>query len=503
MRQRSVIRDTFQMTVIQFLLECVSLLFQGWMTHRVGAEIVGTLALVGSFFNLAAMAAGGNAMLCASRFVSEELGKPSGNPTQMFHHAFTFCMLLSFPISFAVFVFADPLSSHFLGRVTLASAVRFMALLLPIGSVSACLKGYFNAVCRVTVTAVCDVAEFLLRSGSLWLLLALHPKAETEQVCFYLVMSMAAGTVLSCISLAYLYMRKRTHDANSSRTSFRKYIALALPVAFGGCLTTGLSTANDALIPMTLQQFGDTSSHAMEQFGTFEGVVIPVLFFPSTILCALSGILVPEAARASAAGNQIRLQHLTERVIQLTIIFSILIVAIFLRFGGTIGTWMDGGTLSGHMIRLLAPVVPFIYLEIVLEALIKGMGKQNFSSWNYLAEYVIRICVVLICIPLFGFYGIVASYYISNVFGNCNRFRMAIKTAHLKLRWGKLIGEPVFAAVFAFAFAALPASCFPAIRGSVVGEVVFLVVAVALYGVVLRLLAGRNLRHEVSSLGTR
>ncbi len=130
---------------------------------------------------------------------------------------------------------------------------------------------------------------------------------------------------------------------------------------------------------MTLQHFGDTSSHAMEQFGTFEGVVIPVLFFPSTILCALSGILVPEAARASAAGNQIRLQHLTERVIQLTIIFSILIVAIFLRFGGTIGTWMDGGTLSGHMIRLLAPVVPFIYLENVLEALIKGMGKQNFS----------------------------------------------------------------------------------------------------------------------------
>ena len=30
--------------------------------------------------------------------------------------------------------------------------------------------------------------------------------------------------------------------------------------------------------------------------------------------------------------------------------------------------------------------MPFIYLEIVLEALIKGMGKQNFSSLNYLAD---------------------------------------------------------------------------------------------------------------------
>lgn len=75
MRRRSVIRDTIQMTVIQFFLECLALLFNAWMTRRVGAATVGTLALAGSFFNLAAMVAGGNAMLCASRFVSEELGK--------------------------------------------------------------------------------------------------------------------------------------------------------------------------------------------------------------------------------------------------------------------------------------------------------------------------------------------------------------------------------------------------------------------------------------------
>lgn len=189
----------------------------------------------------------------------------------------------------------------------------------------------------------------------------------------------------------------------------------------------GAQYGNDTLIPMTLRQFGDSTSRALQQFGTFEGIVIPVLFFPSTILCALSGILIPEVARANAAGNRERVCRLTERVIELTLIFAVLISAVLLKYGGVIGRCMDGGELSGRMIRILAPVVPFIYLEIVLEALIKGMGKQNFSSLNYLAEYVIRICVVLICIPLFGFYGIVASYYTSNVFGNCNRLRMAVK----------------------------------------------------------------------------
>ena len=489
MRRRSVMRDTIQMTVIQLLLECFSLLFQSWLTRRVGAATVGTIALTGSFFVLAATAAGGNAMLCASRFVSEELGKPKGNARKILRCALTFCMMCCIPVMIAVIVFAEPLSKQFLQNQSLADAVRLMSLLLPLGSINACLKGYFNAVCHVTVTAVCDVAEFLLRVGLMVLFLVGSGAKAPEQVCLYLIGSMAVGTCMSTVALTILYFRHREgeKDARCSMT-IGKYIRFALPVAFGGCLTAFLSTANDALIPMTLRQFGDSTSRALQQFGTFEGIVIPVLFFPSTILCALSGILIPEVARANAAGNRERVSRLTERVIALTLIFAILIAAILLKFGSVIGYWMDGGTLSGRMIRILAPVVPFIYLEIVLEALIKGMGKQNFSSLNYLAEYVIRICVVLICIPLFGFYGIVASYYTSNVFGNCNRLRMAVKTANLRFRFGKLIGKPLFAVSFAFLFASIPQFFCPVLQGTVLGMIVFLMIAVGLYWLVFYLL---------------
>lgn len=488
MRRRSVVRDTIQMTLIQLVLECLALLFQSWLTRRVGAASVGTLALAGAFFNLAAMAAGGNAMLCASRFVSEELGKPQGNAQKILRCAVGFSMLLSIPVTAAITLFAEPLSRQFLQTDSLAGAVRLMAWILPLGSLSACLKGYFNAMCRVAVTAACDVMEFLLRAGLLVGLLTLTNARTPEQVCLFSIGSMAAGTCCSTILLAILYFRQKTSTETRASLSFWRYSRLAIPVALGGCLTAALSTANDTLIPFTLRQFGNSTHRALEQFGTFEGVVIPVLFFPSTILCALSGILIPEVARASAAGNQPRVQALTERVIEWTLIFAVLIATILLRFGNIIGQWMDGGTLSGHMIRILAPVVPFIYLEIVLEALIKGMGQQNFSSLNYLAEYVIRICVVLICIPLFGFYGIVASYYTSNVFGNCNRLRMAVKTANLRFRFGKLIGKPLFAAVFSFVVAAIPQAIFPALRESMLGMVLYLVLAVGLYGLVFWLL---------------
>ena len=490
MRKRSVIRDTIKMTAVQFVLECLAQWFQSWMTRRVGAETVGILALAGSFFQLAAMAAGGNAMLCASRFVSEELGRTGGCPARVLRHGLCFCLMLAVPVSTAVYWFAPELSRQFLRDAALADAVRMMALLLPLWGYCACLRGYFNAVCRVAVPALCDVLEFLLRVGILAFLLR-HGAASSVQVCRDLIYSMAAGTFCTAIFLTVLYVRRRESGGTCS-LSFWRYGRLAFPVALGGCLTAALSTANDTLIPITLRQSGSSASRALEQFGTFEGVVIPVLFFPSTMLCALSGILIPEIARANAAGNQRRVCQLTERVIQLTLIFAILIAAILLKFGGRVGYWMDGGTLSGKMIRILAPVVPFIYLEIVLEALLKGMGKQNFSSLNYLAEYVIRICVVLIFIPLFGFYGIVASYYTSNVFGNCNRLRMAAKTANMPFHPGKLLGKPLFAVVFSFAVAALPELFCPALRECAVGMVLFLGIALPLYVLVFWLLRERH-----------
>jgi len=200
----------------------------------------------------------------------------------------------------------------------------------------------------------------------------------------------------------------------------------------GSILTAVLSSTNDALIPICLRQYGDSAGNALGQFGVFEGIVIPTLFFPSVVLCSLSGIIVSEAARAKAAENRMRIKQITERIKACTLMYSVFAAAVLIRFGSRIGELLGGGDLAGRMITMIAPVVPFIYMEIVLESMIKGMGLQSFSSLNYLAEYIIRIAAVLILVPRIGFYGIVISYYASNVFGNCSRFVRIIRETEAK-----------------------------------------------------------------------
>lgn len=213
---------------------------------------------------------------------------------------------------------------------------------------------------------------------------------------------------------------------------------------------------------------------ALALFGIFEAIVIPTLFFPSVVLCSLSGMIVTESARASASGNRERIQSITSRLIRYTMIYGIFASAVLIRFGRPIGDLLGGGEQGGGMISAIAPVVPFIYMEIVLEAMIKGMGLQAFSSLNYLIEYVIRISIVLIFVPRFGFAGIAVSYYASNVLGNVLRLVKLLKHTGVRFRPLSMAASPIVYSILTMSFAELVCK-FLNIGGSNIFSMIFFI----------------------------
>lgn len=417
-----IIRDTILLTAMQLFLDSAALMLNVFITKQLGTSAIGILSLMGSFLGLAGIISNGNAFLCTSRLISEELGKPKGEPTRILWYGVKLCLLLSAAVSAAVIVLAEPISLRFFSGAHMTSALRIMPLALVTGAVSACFKGYFNATRRAGVTAAGDIAEFLTRCGVI-VGMTLTAGASTEEaVCRIMIAGIIAGNSVSLLILAAVYVKLHEKRRGSCSLSFRQYAAYSFPIMGGSILTAVLSSTNDALIPICLRQYGDSAGDAFSKFGIFEAIVIPTLFFPSVVLCSMSGIIVSEAARARAAENTLRIKGFTERIKAWTLMFSVFAAAVLMRFGMDIGELMGGGELAGRMITVIAPVVPFIYMEIVLESIIKGLGLQSFSSVNYLCEYVIRIAAVLILIPHIGFYGIVVSYYASNIFGNCCRF---------------------------------------------------------------------------------
>ncbi|MBQ8927551.1 MAG: oligosaccharide flippase family protein [Oscillospiraceae bacterium] len=444
--KRNILKDTLLLTVIQMGLDGLALLLNVFVTRQLGTESVGILTLTASFFRLMCITASGNAFLCVSRFVSEELGKPLRDPERVLLHCISVSMVLSLLVGGAIVLCAPWCSREFLHTPSLAAPIRFMACTLPLLSLTACMRGYYNALGRVGLCAASDVLDFLVHAGLTVLIVLLHGPAGSAALCRMTAVCTVCGSAAALVLLLLCFPKCRAGRTGSVSLSLGRYIALAVPVMAGSALQSALSSINDALVPVTLQQSGDSASAALSEFGIFEAIVIPTLFFPSTVLCSLSSILVTETAREQAAGGSVRITHMAQEAVRKTLLFAVFVTAVLLRFGGTIGVLLGGSDTAGRMIVLLAPVVPFIYLEIVLESLIKGLGAQGFSSVNYLCEYIIRISCVLVLIPVMGFRGVVLSYYASNVCGNVSRLLLILKRTRMRPALPVTVGIPVLAA---------------------------------------------------------
>ncbi len=441
--RNKIVKDTILLTIMQIVLDSAALLLNTFITKRLGASAIGILSLMGSFLALAGTLSNGNAFLCTSRLISEELGKPQKNPNRVLLNALLLCLILSCTVSTVLLGFSDSIGRSFFSSPDMSRAVKLMPLALIPGAFSSCFKGYFNAFRKSALAAAGDILEFAVKAIVIAVITFASDSPSDGTVCAILISGIIAGNFFSLLFFLIMFLKYHKSYTGKASLSFRKYAAFAFPIMGGSIITSALSSTNDALIPLTLRQYGDSVSEALSRFGIFEAIVIPMLFFPSVVLCSLSGIIVSESARASASGNRARIRSITERLVDCTLIYAIFAAAVLMRFGGAIGELLGGGALAGKMITIIAPVVPFIYLEIILEALIKGMGLQAFSSFNYLAEYIVRISVVLIFVPKFGFYGIVASYYLSNIIGNTSRLMKTLRFTGVRFRIIRSIAMPL------------------------------------------------------------
>ncbi len=448
MNKNKIVKDTVFLTAIDLALQGLSLILNVFITRRLGAAATGTISLINTFFCFTAIISSANIFLCSSRLISEEIGKECGNPNKIFRFGILFSLPISIITAITIFIFAELLGNSILHSKEMVIAIRILAFTLPINAAGSCIRGYFNAYRKVAVSAASGTFEFLVKSGLFALFAAFAVSNGKMDVFTAFSISIGAGQLAGFLFLAAAYIHFRKTEQCPASISFKCFVFCSIPIILNSIVTSVLSSANDALVPLTLKQYGNSTQEALSQFGIFEAIIIPALFFPSGILCSLSSILIPEFSREKGAGDMKRTARITNKVLRQTFSFSIFVAAVFLCFGEEIGFLMSGENFAGKILKILSPAIPFIYLEIILEAILKGMGKHSFSSLNYLVEYTIRISVLLICVPLFGFYGIVASYLASNIICNTTRIIMIIKITHIKFNIADNLIIPIISAVF-------------------------------------------------------
>lgn len=421
MQKKQFFRQGLVLTAVSFFLRVTNIFYRGYLARALGTAGLGLYQLIFTVFTLSVTLSTSGISLAVTRIVASRIAEQRPETIRSaVARCLGYCLCISCSIG-AVFLSLAPfLAEKLLGTARAAPALRLLAFGLPFMSLCTCMRGYFLAVDEAPATIGGDVLEQLFTMGLGMGLLSFFAPQEPATACTLAMAASTAGEVLGFLHTWHGFRKSlRRHTPEKSRKSpgiLHNMVHIALPGTLSSAARNLLSTTENLLIPQGLRQFGATFDTAIAAYGVLQGMALPMLMFPSAFLTAFSSLLIPQIAKAHAAGKSAYIHSIAHRALGATAVFSSAATAFFIFFGEELGIVFYNSPETGTYLRLLAPLVLLLYLDGVVDAILKGLDEQ-FSAFKYnVTDAALRVLLVFWLLPRYGLSAYICILFFSTIF---------------------------------------------------------------------------------------
>ena len=452
------------MSVTSIALRVLSVGFNAFVSGKLGADGMGLLTLIMSVYGLSVTVAASGVNLASTRMCAEALGRGDGCEVRAaLRRCLTYATVCGTAACAILYFSADAVALHWLCDERCTPSLRLLALSLPFIAASNVLHGYFTAVRRVAKTALCQIFEQLFKVFVTALALLCIVPDGIEYACMAIIGGGALAESVSFILalILYLFDRRQVKDGvcrkADGRRLTRTLFGITVPVAAAAYIRSGLSTLEHMLIPLGLKKNPATAETALATYGILCGMVMPVVMFPTALLYSFTGLLIPEFAETSAGGGGRRIGNMTSRVISLTLIFSVGTSALMSVFASELGMLIYGSPDAGVFIKIMAPLIPIMYLDHAVDAILKGLGEQLYCmKINILDAAVCTLLVWILC-PIIGIYGYILTIYLAEVMNASLSIIKLYKVTAFRASVPEMLVKPILCALISASLLKLPA----------------------------------------------
>ena len=423
------------LTITSLVMKSIGMVFNLYVANKIGSEAVGVFGLVMSVYSFAITLATSGLSLACTCIVSEQFSKNNFlDGLKAVKSCLVFSLLLGFGSSIIVLLFSNVISQNWLDSMVSSLPICMISVGLPFISVSSVINGYFSAVRKSYKSAFSQVFELLVKIIATWILLNFYAGSNVESVCFCLILADVISEVCSCCLLTFLYKKDtlKICKRHISNITFKRQIfKIAFPVSIASYVRSGLSTLKQFIIPSRLVLYGLTYNMALSEYGKINGMTMSVLMFPNVFIMSFSNLLIPEFASLSAKNYKRRILEVCRTVFFVTSLFSMVVAIFFFLFADNISLMVFKSLECADYIKILAPLILFIYPDNILDSMLKGLNKQFGVMVCNLLDLIITIAVLYFLLPVLGVTGYLLAIMISEIFNFCVSFFQLYKATSL------------------------------------------------------------------------
>ena len=405
------------------ILQIIRLVFNIYISNNIDKESLGVFHLIMTIYIFGITLASSGISIACTRVVSEEMAVCNDFGVRK---SSKMCIYISLTVgilanTFFCF-FADFITNVCFHNKVSKIIVYLISIALPIISISSSIIGYFLAVRRVYKTVVGQFLEQITKIIAIVILLKIYlPIGTLDGICFALILGDVISELISFIYLLIIYYfdinKYFNKFINKTNNNFLfRIFRIFAPVALTSYFRSGLSSIKQLIIPSSLEKSGLSCNTSLSKYGTISGMAMPIIMFPASFLISFASLLIPEFSRFYVHKDYKKIRKYSDKLIIYIFLLSSLISVILFVFGNKIGILIYKDIEVGFYIRLFSLLVPFIYLDIIIDCILKGLDAQVSVMFINIVDLLVSISVIIIFVPLFGIKGYIISIFISEIF---------------------------------------------------------------------------------------
>lgn len=429
-------------------MRSIGMFFNVYISNKIGTEAIGIYQLIMSVYMFSITLANSGIHLATTRIVAEQeaFGLEDGIKKAM-KKCLTYSLIMGSLACFLLFSLSPFIATYYLHSKISSMPLRILAFSLPFLALSSCMNGYFSALSRVKKTVVSQVLEEFLKITFISFLLNFLMPSGIEYACISLVLGSTVSEFLSFLFLSFLFLKdkRKLNSFGYKDTNYTNQILkIALPISFTSYIRSGLSTLKQVLIPIQLEKSGLSCSSALSSYGMINGMVMPLILFPCSFISSFSSLLIPEFSYINVKKDNTKMNFVLNKIFKFCFIFSFLIMGIFWHFAYDLNKIIFPNIDISFYIKLLCPLIVLMYIDNVVDSILKGLDKQVSVMGINIIDLISSICLIYFLLPFHGIKGYVIILFASEIINGILSLILLIKNTNLKIDFVNWILKPLF-----------------------------------------------------------
>lgn len=407
--------------ISSFILQIIKLVFNIYVSNKVSSEVLGVFSLIMATYYFGITLATSGINISCIKVVSEELafGNVYGVKNSS-KKCIKISIILSLIASIIFYLNADFIVKYCFQYKAEKSIITLICIALPLISVSSAITGYFIAVRRPYKTIVGQFMEQITKLISTIFLFNIYRPNSIDSICYILILCDVISEVVSFIYLLVLYYFDIKKYYSNTKKNFKvNYFArifkILIPVALTSYIKSGVSTLKQLIIPSSITKSGKNINDALSDYGKISGMAMPIIMFPSTFLIAVSSLLIPEFSRYYVKEDYKKIKYYTDKLLIYAFLFAIFLSLFFYFFADKLSILVYHRLDIGIYIKIFSILIPFTYVDIVIDSILKGLDKQSIVMIINIIDLIFNTIFILIFVPIYGIKAYIISIFISEI----------------------------------------------------------------------------------------